>query len=347
MVESTAELAIEVHHVAKTYRGRVRALRGIEMRVRRGELFGLLGPNGAGKSTLVKIMMTVVRPTRAEGTVLGQPIGHKPTLARVGYLPENPRFPPYLSGRQALEFYAALAKVDRRTRRRRATELLELVGLKDWAKARIGTYSKGMQQRLGLAQALANSPELIVLDEPTDGLDPVGRRETRELLKRLRDEGATVFLNSHMLGEVEQVCDRVAILVGGKVVHEGMVDDLTARTQYYEIQLDGEPTPGMQDTIWTALALRPESPAQPATPTVRRGTLPSGEAVELAGGRIRIVIASPQRLQPVIDALRSSSLVIESVRPVRQSLEDFFIATVSDPGGGQSVAQVAAKGGRS
>jgi len=347
MVGSSAELAIDMHHVAKTYRGKVRALRGIEMKVRRGELFGLLGPNGAGKSTLVKIMMTVVRPTRAEGTVLGRPIGHRPTLARLGYLPENPRFPPYLTGRQALEFYAALAKVDRHRRRRRAMELLEMVGLKDWAKRRIGTYSKGMQQRLGLAQALANGPELLVLDEPTDGLDPVGRRETRELLKQLRHEGSTIFLNSHMLGEVEQLCDRVAILVAGKVVHEGTVDELTARTLYYEILLDGQPTPAMQDAVWTALACKTDSLPQAAAPTVRRGTLPSGEAVEVAGARIRIVVTSPQQLQPVIDALRKGNLVIESVRPVRQSLEDFFMAKIAEPAVGQPAAQPAAKGGRS
>ena len=175
-------LAIDLRDVAKTYGRTVRALRGIRMEVRPGEIFGLLGPNGAGKSTLVKIMMTVIRPSRAEGTLLGRPIGHKPTLARVGYLPEHHRIPPYLTSRQALESFASLAKVDRRTRNRRIAELLELVGMTSWADARIGTYSKGMQQRIALAQALVNDPDLIVLDEPTDGLDPVGRREVRHVL---------------------------------------------------------------------------------------------------------------------------------------------------------------------
>ena len=183
------DLAIDLTDVAKTFQRRVQALRGIQMQVRPGEIFGLLGPNGAGKSTLVKIMMTVVRPTRAAGTILGRPIGHKPTLARVGYLPEHHRFPPYLTGRQALEFFAALAKVDRRTRKRRAGELLEMVGLEKWAKAKVGTYSKGMQQRIALAQALVNDPDLVVLDEPTDGLDPVGRRDVREMLIRLAGPG--------------------------------------------------------------------------------------------------------------------------------------------------------------
>src|SRR6185312_1923410 len=150
------------------------ALRGIDLQVRPGEIFGLLGPNGAGKSTLVKIIMTVVRPTRAEGTILGRPVGHKPTLARIGYLPENHRFPRYLTGRQTLEFFAAMTKVDRATARKRADELLETVRMQDWANTKIAMYSKGMLQRIGLAQAMVNDPDLILLDEPTDGVDPVG-----------------------------------------------------------------------------------------------------------------------------------------------------------------------------
>lgn len=356
MVNSSHDLAIDLRHVAKTYGRKVHALNGISLQVHRGEMFGLLGPNGAGKTTLVKIMMTVVRPTRAEGNVFGRPIGHKPTLARLGYLPENPRFPRYLTGRQAVEFYAAMAKVDRAARRRRAVELLELVGLKDWANAKVGTYSKGMQQRLGLAQALANAPDLVVLDEPTDGLDPVGRRDTRELLKHLRDEGTTVFLNSHLLSEVEEVCDRVAILVGGRVVHQGTLEDLTVRTQYYEICLEGEPTPGMASAVEAALALGPRNPDEPATPILldappplpaaRRGTLATGETFELVGGTIRLGMSNAESVQPVIDALRRHNLVIRSVRPVRQSLEDFFIATVAGSEGRMSVRRPGMEGAR-
>ncbi len=347
MTTSTDALAIDLRHVAKTYGRKVRALRGIAMQVHRGEVFGLLGPNGAGKSTLVKIMMTVVRPTRAEGTVLGRPIGHKPTLARVGYLPENHRFPLYLTGRQALEFYAAMAKVDRSTRRRRADELLELVGMKDWGRAKVGTYSKGMQQRIGLAQALMNDPQLIMLDEPTDGLDPVGRRETREVLSRLRNEGKTVFLNSHLLGEVERICDRVAILAGGEVVRQGTVEDLTARGRHYEIELHGSPSDAMRETIRAALGcnLQPEAATQPrVTPgevavtavPAEKGMLPSGESVELDGTVVRVGTVDPAGIQPVIDALRRNNLTIQSVQPIRQSLEDFFIETVSE-GRGEAV----------
>src|SRR5688572_10122525 len=194
MSADNGQFVIDLHHVEKVYRGRVHALRGVNMQVHRGEVFGLLGPNGAGKSTLVKIMMTVVKPTRATGTMLGRPIGHKPTLARVGYLPERHRFPRYLTGRQALDFYAALAKVDRPTRRQRAKELLGIVGMTDWADKKISSYSKGMMQRIGLAQALMNDPEIIVLDEPTDGVDPVGRREIRDVLLRLKKQGKTIFL---------------------------------------------------------------------------------------------------------------------------------------------------------
>lgn len=354
MAASNHGLAIDLRYVAKTYRRKVHALRGITMQVHAGEVFGLLGPNGAGKTTLVKIMMTVVRPTRAEGTVLGRPMGHKPTLAKVGYLPENHRFPPYLTGRQALEFYAAMAQVDRRTRQRRAAELLELVGMGKWAKAKLGMYSKGMQQRIGLAQTLINDPQLVVLDEPTDGLDPVGRFETRELLQRLRDQGKTVFLNSHLLGEVERVCDRVAILVQGQVVRQGTIDDLTARGRYYTIQLDGDPREGLQEAVRAALPCELEVSAAPIIPSspfaaaprpIARGTLPSGETVELEGAAVRIHTDQAAAIQPVLDALRSRQLVIHSVQLIRQSLEDFFIETVSEPHNGPNGSGAVGIGG--
>src|SRR3954462_6550762 len=160
MTQTPDGLAIDLRDVAKIYKGKIHALQGVEMRVRRGEIFGLLGPNGAGKSTLVKIMMTVVRPTHAEGTLLGSRVGHKPTLARVGYLPENHRFPRYLTGRQTLDFFAALSKGPRKIRKFNANRLLETVGMTEWADKRIGTYSKGMMQRIGLAQAMMNDPDL-------------------------------------------------------------------------------------------------------------------------------------------------------------------------------------------
>jgi ABC-2 type transport system ATP-binding protein len=328
-----AGAAIDLHDVAKTYGRRVQALRGIQMRVMPGEIFGLLGPNGAGKSTLVKIMMSVVRPTRAGGTLLGRPLGHKPTLARVGYLPEHHRMPPYLSGRQALEFFAALARVDRPTRKRRAAELLELVRMERWADVRLRTYSKGMQQRIALAQALVNDPDLIVLDEPTDGLDPVGRKETRDVLQQLRGQGKTIFLNSHLLGEVEQICDRVAILVEGKVIRQGTIAELTAGSESYVVELAGDDPSSVRAAVRGALSFElAKAPAAGDLPPGDRnpamtGTL-AGEAVELSGMTLRIATGDARRIQPVLDALRAGNLVIQAVRPLRQSLEDYFMQAV-------------------
>src|SRR5690606_35081249 len=174
---------------------------------------------------------------RLEGTMLGAPVGRRATLARVGYLPEHHNFPGYLTGAQAMDFYAAMSRAPRRQRRARAGELLDLVGMTRWAGKRVRTYSKGMRQRIGIAQALAHDPDLVLLDEPTDGVDPMGRRDIRTILQRLKGEGKTIFLNSHMLSELEMVCDRVAILAAGKVVRQGTLDELTAGQQRYEIEL--------------------------------------------------------------------------------------------------------------
>jgi ABC-2 type transport system ATP-binding protein len=310
---STAPLVIDLHHVEKIYRGRVHALRGINMQVHRGEIFGLLGPNGAGKSTLVKIMMTVVRPTRADGTVLGQRVGHKRTLARVGYLPEHHRFPRYLTGRQTLDFYGALANVNAPTRRRRAEELLRTVGMTEWADKKVSSYSKGMMQRVGLAQALINDPDLVVLDEPTDGVDPVGRREIRDVLIRLREQGKTVFLNSHLLSELEMVCDRVAILVQGDVAMQGTVDELTRDSRRYEVVIEGD------------------APAWPQAHDYLR-------AEPIANtSQCKLVLRSsePADVQPILDRLRHDHRTIVSVKPVRETLEDLFMRAVIDPQTGQ------------
>ncbi len=330
---SSTDLAIDLRNVEKTYRGRVHALRGIEMRVRRGEVFGLLGPNGAGKSTLVKIMMTVVKPTRAEGTLLGNPIGHKATLRRVGYLPENHRFPRYLTGRQTLEFFGALSGVSRGARRSRASELLEIVGMTGWADKKISSYSKGMMQRVGLAQALCNNPDLIVLDEPTDGVDPVGRREIRDVLNGLRARGTTVFINSHLLSELEMICDRVAILLGGAVAAHGTLDELAAlRRRWYEIELAHDQTSNgfaqhVADTL--AVALTP----QPAG--FHSGTLAAGHWVELDKAVLRIGSIEPADVQGPLDRLRAAGLVIRRVQMIRPSLEDLFIETVNDNNKGE------------
>lgn len=328
---------IDLTHVAKTYRGRVHALRGIEMHVRPGEIFGLLGPNGAGKSTLVKILMTVIRPTQCRGTLLGQPIGHKPTLRRVGYLPEHSRFAEYLTAAQVLDHYGALSRVPRRQRRRRAGELLDLVGMSEWANRRVRSYSKGMKQRVGLAQALINDPDLVLLDEPTDGLDPVGRRDVRAVLLELKSRGKTVFLNSHLLSELEMVCDRVAILVQGVVATQGTLDELTGGQHHYQIEaaIDGAPAPS--DTLRELLKSRA---------AVHAGRLPEGVTVEVADGTVRAGTADPVAVQPLLDALRAGGCVIRALRPVRPSLEDLFMQAVTDPATGAVLKPGAAPDGR-
>lgn len=333
-------LSIDLKTVTKIYRGRVQALRGIEMHVRRGEVFGLLGPNGAGKSTLVKIMMTVVRPTQALGMILGQPIGHKPTLARVGYLPENHRFPRYLTGRQTLEFFGAMSGVGRSAARRRAGELLDVVRMGEWAGQKVSMYSKGMMQRIGLAQAMMNDPDLILLDEPTDGVDPVGRREILDVLRGLREQGKTVFINSHALSELESICDRIAILVRGQVARQGTIDELTIARQHYEIELSLENAPAGSDAVLSAIPAQwtPQAQDVPDARSVRpvhRGTLPGGQPIELEGRMLRIGTTDALPVQAVLDALRAKGLVIRRLQPIRASLEDLFMETVTDPISGE------------
>lgn len=320
-MQPTDATAIDLSYVEKTFRGGVRALDGISMQVGRGEVFGLLGPNGAGKSTLVKILMTVVRPGRCEGTLLGAPIGHKPALGRVGYLPEHHRFPEYLKGEDVLDFYGALANVPRRERRRRAGELLELVGMSRWSRTRVKAYSKGMRQRIGVAQALMNDPDLVLLDEPTDGVDPVGRRDIRNVLLEMKRRGKTVLLNSHLLSELEMMCDRVAILVRGSVVGQGTIEHLTKDQERYEIALDTAADEAVLEIVRAAM----------------RDADVLAESVELLNGMLVIGDGNPVRVQPVIDALRSGNRVIRSVRLVRPSLEDLFMRAVMDPETGRAL----------
>lgn len=349
MVSAADNLVIDLHHVEKIYRGKVHALRGVEMQVHGGEIYGLLGPNGAGKSTLVKIMMTVVRPTRVQGTLLGRSIGHKPTLARVGYLPEHHRFPSYLTGRQVLHFYAALANVDARSRKRRAEELLQVVGMRDWADKKVSSYSKGMMQRVGLAQALMNDPLLVLLDEPTDGVDPVGRREIRDILIQMRDQGRTVFLNSHLLSELEMVCDRVAIMVQGRVVKQGTLDELTLTRQHYVIELASVAMPDSLEQVRRALPMAAgasgiltDASAKPQAAMARRvgftGALATGQWIEIDHQVICVGTTEPEVVQPIIDGLRRAALVIKSMRMVRPSLEDLFLEAVTDPQTGKALA---------
>ena len=307
--------AVDLIDVRKTYGKTIQALRGVNIQVGRGELFGLLGPNGAGKTTLVKIMMTVVRPDRALGTILGRPLGHRGKLARVGYLPESHRFPGYLKGAQLLDYYARLAKIPREQRRKNAAQLLDRVGMTQWANTRIDQYSKGMRQRLGIAQALMNDPELLVLDEPTDGLDPVGRRDVRALLQELRDQGKTVFLNSHLLSELEMVCDRVAILSNGLVARQGTLKELTEEVIDYHIGFIGE-----------VRAIKPKLEALGA---------------KVGDSKLTLSGHDTKKVNEAIDLLRGHGILVETVQPQRFTLEDILVQVLAGEGDQSSPVPIA------
>lgn len=349
----TESWAVDLTNVEKTYKGGVPALRGVDMRCRQGEVFGLLGPNGAGKSTLVKILMTVISATKAEGSVLGNPVGHKPTLARVGYLPEHHKFPEYLTGAQVIDFFGCLAGVERSERKRRTEELLELVGMKEWGNTRIKQYSKGMRQRVGIAQALVNDPDLVVLDEPTDGVDPVGRKEIRDVLLTIKQRGKTVLLNSHLLSELEMVCDRVAILVKGQVKSQGTIDELTASRRFYEIEVEeANPQNGMGLLTHALPGAAPAAPEPqtalktPAAAPMVRLTMPDGTWAKITGNVLQVGTDEPRAVQPILDAIRAKGGTIRNVKQVRPSLEDLFMEAVVDPNTGKAMAPGAVNSGK-
>ncbi len=212
--------AVEIQHLYKLY-GRLVAVEDVSLTMHRGEAFGFLGPNGAGKSTVVKILTGLVRPTSGAVRVLGHPVSHLESRRRVGYLPELPNFHRWLRGEEFLAFHGRLYGMHGVELRKRCAEVLELVGLAGREQQKLGTFSKGMLQRIGLAQALLNRPDLLILDEPSSGLDPVGQRDMREMVLRLKQEGMSIFLNSHQLADVEVICDRVAIIHRGKLLKVG------------------------------------------------------------------------------------------------------------------------------
>jgi ABC-2 type transport system ATP-binding protein len=300
---------IQTGNLVKHY-GKVEALKGVSLQVDKGEIYGLLGQNGAGKTTLVKILLGITGATDGEAQLLNEPVGTPSVRQRIGYLPEDHRFPDYHTGYSLLNFYGSLLGVSRDERQRRIDEVLELVGLKGRMHYKIRTYSKGMKQRVGIAQAILQRPEIIFLDEPTDGVDPLGRKQIREMLHRLKADGTTIFLNSHLLGEVELICDRVAILQRGEMIREGDIATLTK----------------MQGLFLVGLA-----PGQ---------TLPSDElkqkgySVTARGDVWEVALAESQSIDPVVDLLRARGLSLRHLEEKRQTLEDLFLETVvaAEPG---------------
>jgi ABC-2 type transport system ATP-binding protein len=309
---------IEVDALQKTYRdgflGRreVVALRGVSLQVARGSIFGLLGPNGAGKTTLIKILLGIVHKSGGRAMRLGHPAGDRRGRRSVGYLPENHRIPRHHTADTALEYYGALSGMAVRDIRQKRPEILDLVGLGSWGKTPVRNFSKGMLQRLGLAQALIHDPELLVLDEPTDGVDPVGRSEMRATMRKLKEQGKTIFINSHLLQEIELICDRVAILVRGEVRRVGLVEDITRRAEA-EVELT---LSGSEPAIRTAL--KPWRIAEWSAP---------------AAGQFRTVltIGDQAGVDRCIDALRQGGISIVELGRRRDTLEEAFMGIVKKP----------------
>jgi ABC-2 type transport system ATP-binding protein len=300
-----AEFAIETEGLTKVFR-RLRAVDDVSIRVATGSTFGLLGPNGAGKTTFVKMLLSAAHPTSGRAMVFGRDTRDAEARRPIGYLPENHRFPTYMTGRDMLDFYGALSGMDHASRQRRIPELLNLVGLDERAHdLRLGKYSKGMLQRVGLAQALMHKPKLLVLDEPSDGVDPVGRKHIRDILQDLERQGVTIFLNSHLLAEVELFCREVAIIQKGKVALTGKVEDLTRGSGY---RVEGIAVP-------EGLASQLRSNAR---------------AVSTNNGSLELLYATREEANRAVDLLRTNGCEIEELTRTRSTLEEVFMKTV-DP----------------
>ncbi|HEX5228713.1 MAG TPA: ABC transporter ATP-binding protein [Bryobacteraceae bacterium] len=305
-----SDYAIQTQDLTKVYVSRwnrrtIRAIDGVSLNVRRGAIFGLLGPNGAGKTTFVKTLLSAVRPTAGTALIFGQDASRPEARRPIGYLPENHRFPTYFTGAGMLDFYAALSGVEASRRPKLIGEHLELVGLSQWATMRIGKYSKGMLQRLGLAQALIHSPSILILDEPTDGVDPVGRRQIRDILFGFEQRGVTIFVNSHLLAEVETLCREVAILHKGKVALSGKMQDLTAGKGY------------------RLTAPRPPEALEQELRT--RAT-----SVAVRDGLVEFQFPSREMANGAVDLLRAQQCEIEALAPTTSTLEDVFVRTVEN-----------------
>ena len=300
------EFVIATEGIAKRFGSgpnSVAALQGVNINVRHGEIYSLLGPNGAGKTTFIKCLLGIIFPTGGSGYILGEPLGSVKAKARLGYLPENHKYPLHLTGEQVLNYFGKLSGLDNSTLKKRTDETLHLVGMNDWRTMKVRKYSKGMMQRLGLAQALINDPDLIILDEPTDGVDPVGRKEIRDILAHVKDRGKTVFLNSHLLSEVERVSDRVAIMQNGQIITEGTVDDLTAQKNIYSFKVETSSLAAVSSIF-------------------------DKHILNNADNGFDLEFVNINDLNAAIDKMRSSGILIESILPKKTSLEDLFISLI-------------------
>ncbi len=309
---SEAEVVLEVKDLRKVFhigffRKRVEAVNGASFEVKQGEIFGLLGPNGAGKTTTIKSILRLIFPTAGEIRIFGRDPDDREAMKRIGYMPENPYVYQYLKPIEFLDLCGRLMGISKNDRRSRSEEMIDKVGLRDAVDRPIGKFSKGMMQRIGLAQALLHDPELLVLDEPMSGLDPIGRKEVRDLLLEQRHRGKTLLFTSHILSDVEMLCDRVVIMREGRITAEGRVHDLVASTaRSVEIHLSG------------------------ASGTLKESLRSKGTVVEDAEGRITLRADGNQAAAEILRISNVAGARLEAMIPERQSLESLFLESAGN-----------------
>jgi len=298
-------LAIDAHGLKKQFGGKT-AVSNFTLQVTRGEVFGFLGPNGAGKTTSVKMLLSLLKPTAGSASLLGNPLGDRVTRHKIGFLPEHFRFHEWLKAAEFLDLHGRLFGISKYQRTQKIPQLLALVGLEDRASAPLRTFSKGMLQRIGLAQALLNDPELVFLDEPTSGLDPLGRRLVRDIINQLRERGTAVFLNSHLLSEVEQTCDRVAFIREGSILQTTTIADFATDTIQIVLRV-GQPTAELIQQLqdWDKQVRWHEG-----------------------NGRIHLTLPSEEQLPRLANWLIKNGHTLYELSPVRLSLEDQFLRII-------------------
>ncbi len=300
--------AIETEGLRKVFGDRA-AVKGLTLQVSQGEVFGFLGPNGAGKTTSMKMLLGLVSPTSGKAALLGEPIGDRATLARVGFLPEHFRFQDWLTADEFLQLHGELLGMEKQALRQRKDQLLERVGLTDFRDNMLRTFSKGMLQRIGLAQSLLNHPALVFLDEPTSGLDPVGRRLVRDVIHDLREEGTCVFLNSHLLSEIEVTCDRVAFIRHGEVVRILELSSMVENQSVVTIR-----TAGLNPEVITAMERW-------------------GRDIQSIDGQVTLTVQDEAQIPEINRYLVEQGVSVYAITPTRRSLEEIFIETVGKDGG--------------
>lgn len=308
MLSSTPDHVVQIEAIRKVFRvgfwgRRVTAVDQLSLDVRRGEVFGFLGPNGAGKTTTIKMLMGLIYPTSGQARIFGHPVGDPAAKAKLGFLPESPYFYDYLTSREFLNFYGHLFGLWGGSLDKRVDELLELVGMSHAKELQLRKFSKGMLQRVGIAQALINDPELVVLDEPMSGLDPIGRKEVRDLIFRLKESGKTVMFSSHILHDAELLCDRVAMIMKGRLVACGQVSELIEQGTTHEVEMviDRLSLEGLEHL--RVLATK----------------------VMVNGERVMVVLGSQRQVDEALDVIRAAHAKLVSLTPHKASLEDLFI----------------------